>query len=131
MSKTNKNSTIKIRTRPFVLIIRDGWGYNENIDLKDYDATNLADTPVNDDLMANYAHCLIGASGEDVGLPDSRGIFVPLRLTRGDLASMVGCRVETTIRVLKRWQREGLVETRREGLVIKNRHKLNGFMDHA
>ncbi len=69
--------------------------------------------------------------GEDVGLPDSRGIFVPLRLTRGDLASMVGCRVETTIRVLTRWQREGLVETRREGLVIKNRHKLNGFMDHA
>ncbi len=68
--------------------------------------------------------------GDDVGLPDSRGVFVPLRLTRGDLAGMVGCRVETTIRVLTRWQREGLVETRREGLVIRNRDQLNSFMEH-
>jgi len=67
--------------------------------------------------------------GGDVGLPDSRGLFVPLRLTRGDLAGMVGCRVETTIRVLTRWQREGLVETRREGLVIRNKQLLTTFMD--
>ncbi len=66
--------------------------------------------------------------GDDVGLPDSRGTFVPVRLTRGDLASMVGCRVETTIRVLTRWQREGFVETRREGLVIKDRKQLTQFM---
>jgi len=69
--------------------------------------------------------------GGDVGLPDSRGVFVPLRLTRGDLAGMVGCRVETTIRVLTRWQREGLVETRREGLVIRNEKQLHSFMDQA
>lgn len=67
--------------------------------------------------------------GNDVGLPDSRGVFVPLRLTRGDLAGMVGCRVETTIRVLTRWQREGLVETRREGLVIRDRQLLTSFME--
>jgi CRP-like cAMP-binding protein len=66
--------------------------------------------------------------GDDVGLPDSRGTFVPVRLTRGDLAGMVGCRVETTIRVLTRWQREGFVETRREGLVIKDRKQLTQFM---
>ncbi|MBN1336102.1 MAG: Crp/Fnr family transcriptional regulator [Deltaproteobacteria bacterium] len=66
--------------------------------------------------------------GDHVGLPDSRGTFVPVRLTRGDLAGMVGCRVETTIRVLTRWQREGVVETRREGLVIKDRQQLTQFM---
>lgn len=55
---------------------------------------------------------------EDVGLPDARGVFVPLRLTRGDLADLVGCRVETTIRVMTRWQREGRIETQREGFVI-------------
>jgi CRP/FNR family transcriptional regulator len=56
-----------------------------------------------------------------VGLKDARGTFVPLRLSRGDLADMVGCRVETTIRVMTRWQREGVVETQREGLVIRDR----------
>ncbi len=65
--------------------------------------------------------------GNDVGLPDSRGTFVPVRLTRGDLAVMVGCRVETTIRVLTRWQRQGLVETRREGLVIRDRQQLTTY----
>lgn len=58
--------------------------------------------------------------GDQVGLKDARGTFVPVRLSRGDLADMVGCRVETTIRVMTRWQREGVVETQREGLVIKD-----------
>lgn len=54
-----------------------------------------------------------------VGLKDSRGVFLPVRMSRGDLADMVGCRVETTIRIMTRWQREGVVETQREGLVIR------------
>ncbi len=58
--------------------------------------------------------------GDQVGLKDARGTFVPVKLSRGDLADMVGCRVETTIRVMTRWQREGVVETQREGLIIKD-----------
>ncbi len=57
------------RTRPFVLIIRDGWGYNGDPELQKYDATRLAKTPVDEELMANYPHGLINTSGEDVGLP--------------------------------------------------------------
>ena len=56
--------------------------------------------------------------GDEVGLPDARGTFVPVRLSRSDLADMVGCRVETTIRTMTRWERQGVVETLREGLVI-------------
>ncbi len=62
--------------------------------------------------------------GDEVGLKDSRGTFVPVRLSRGDLADMVGCRVETTIRVMTRWQRQGIVETQREGLVIRDHAQL-------
>lgn len=69
--------------------------------------------------------------GDDLGLPDSRGVFVPVRLTRGDLAGMVGCRVETTIRVLTRWQRQGVVETKREGLVIRDRNQLSSFTQNV
>ncbi len=56
---------------------------------------------------------------DKVGLKDSRGTFLPVRLSRGDLADMVGCRVETTIRIMTRWQRQGVLETQREGLIIR------------
>lgn len=62
--------------------------------------------------------------GKEVGLKDARGVFVPLKLSRGDLAEMVGCRVETAIRIMTRWQRAGVVETRREGLVLRDVDKL-------
>ncbi|MBI9018962.1 MAG: 2,3-bisphosphoglycerate-independent phosphoglycerate mutase [Phycisphaerae bacterium] len=58
-----------MRTRPFVLIIRDGWGFNTNEKWHKYDATRLAKTPNDDRLRAEYPNTLIGCSGEDVGLP--------------------------------------------------------------
>jgi len=61
--------TTEMRTRPFVLIIRDGWGENPHPDLQQYDATLLAQTPVDGYLQKTYSHCLIATSGEDVGLP--------------------------------------------------------------
>lgn len=53
-----------------------------------------------------------------MGIRDARGIFVPLRLTRRDLSGMVGCRVETTIRILGQWVRQGLLSILREGIVV-------------
>ena len=65
----HEHPEVKLRSRPFVLIIRDGWGHSSNSELDRYDATKQASTPVDDRLRGTYAHCLIGASGEDVGLP--------------------------------------------------------------
>jgi len=62
-------SAVRCRTRPFLLIIRDGWGFNVDESLRDYDATYVAQTPVDDRLRKEYANCLIATSGEDVGLP--------------------------------------------------------------
>ena len=62
--------------------------------------------------------------GDEVGIRDSRGVFVPVAFSRGDLADLIGCRVETTIRIMTRWQREEVVDTQREGLVLRNREAL-------
>jgi len=59
-----------LEKKPFVLIIRDGWGYNPNPAEDEYNAIKRANTPVDDMLMAEYPNCLIHTSGEDVGLPD-------------------------------------------------------------
>lgn len=59
-----------LKNKPFVLIIRDGWGYNPNPAEDKFNAVKCANTPVDDMLMAEYPNCLIHTSGEDVGLPD-------------------------------------------------------------
>jgi 2,3-bisphosphoglycerate-independent phosphoglycerate mutase len=69
MTSNAKDSAIQPRIRPFVLIIRDGWGENPYPHLQQYDATHFAQTPVDEQLKKNYPRCLIATSGEDVGLP--------------------------------------------------------------
>lgn len=44
--------------------------------------------------------------------------LIPLRLTRAEIAALVGTTVETTIRTLSRWSREGLVSTTEGGLAV-------------
>lgn len=56
--------------RPVVLIVRDGWGHNPYPEYNDCNAVHLADTPVDERLLAEYPHTQIHTSGEDVGLPD-------------------------------------------------------------
>jgi len=61
---------IKLKRRPFVLIIRDGWGYNPNAGDDEFNAPKRANTPTDDYLCSEYPNTLIGTSGRDVGLPD-------------------------------------------------------------
>jgi 2,3-bisphosphoglycerate-independent phosphoglycerate mutase len=59
----------QLAKRPFVLIVRDGWGKNPHPEQDSYNAVKLAKHPVDDRLMRDYPHVLIHTSGEDVGLP--------------------------------------------------------------
>ncbi|GAB4176813.1 MAG: 2,3-bisphosphoglycerate-independent phosphoglycerate mutase [Geothermobacteraceae bacterium] len=52
--------------KPLALVILDGWG---QADCTPTNAVCQASTPVLDRLFAEFPHTLIGASGEDVGLP--------------------------------------------------------------
>jgi len=65
---TKKKITLK--NKPFVLIIRDGWGHNPRPEQDEYNAVKCGDTPVDDRLMGGFPNCLIHTSGNDVGLPD-------------------------------------------------------------
>ena len=64
------NNNTKLQRRPFVMIIRDGWGHNPDANEDKSNAIKCADTPIDDMLMSQYPNCLIETSGEDVGLPD-------------------------------------------------------------
>ena len=57
------------RTRPFVLIVMDGWGINPR---KEGNAIALARTPNIDRLAREWPHTAVKTSGEAVGLPEGQ-----------------------------------------------------------
>lgn len=66
--------------------------------------TSLASAPVE----ARLAAALVRMAGRE-GVRTGPRITLPFQLTRQSLADMTGTTVETTIRVLSRWQRDGLL----------------------
>lgn len=61
---------------------------------------------------------------DQVGKPDRGGTFVPMVLTRQELADLTGTTIETAIRVMSRWQKDDVVRTDKDGFVIVNRAAL-------
>ncbi len=59
-----------------------------------------------------------------VGRKVEGGILIDLQLTRQDLAEMTGTTLYTVSRILSRWERENLVETGRERVLIRYPHGL-------
>jgi len=59
--------------------------------------------------------------GERFGAQPIRAgrLLVPLRLSRAELAALVGARVETIIRIMSRWQREARVVTLPSGFLMR------------
>ena len=47
-----------------------------------------------------------------------------VRLTRGELAEIIGCRAETTTRLMTKWRRSNIVESKREGITINDLEEL-------
>ena len=64
-----------------------------------------------------------------VGQPRDGGTFIPVRLSRQDLADMAGTTIETSIRVLSRWGKEGVVETSPGGFLIRDHASLARLCD--
>ncbi len=58
------------KNTPAVLIIRDGWGENPNVDHDAFNAVKIAKTPVADTLTAKWPRTLIRTDGFEVGLPE-------------------------------------------------------------
>ncbi len=62
---------------------------------------------------------------ETVGRTEQATTFIPVPLSRQDLADMAGTTIETSIRIMSRWGKAGIVETRADGFVLHNRQALS------
>jgi len=68
---------------------------------------------------------------EKTGTPAADGLRLGVHLTRQDLADMVGCTLETAIRVLSRWQKEALIKTDEGLITILDRGGLQRVLEMA
>lgn len=54
----------------------------------------------------------------DQGRPERGGVFIPVALSRQELADLTGTTIETCIRIMSRWGKDGLVRTEKDGFVV-------------
>ncbi|MFN8484789.1 MAG: Crp/Fnr family transcriptional regulator [Anaerolineae bacterium] len=59
-----------------------------------------------------------------LGEPVAGGILINIPLPREDLAEMTGSTTFTVSRIISRWEHEGIIEARREHLLIRAPHAL-------
>jgi CRP/FNR family transcriptional regulator len=64
--------------------------------------------------------------GREMGRQERGGVFIPLPLTRQELADMTGTTIETCIRIMSRWGKQDIVRTEKEGFVVLNPGALEG-----
>jgi len=55
---------------------------------------------------------------KDIGRNGEGGTFVPLALSRQELADMTGTTIETCIRIMSRWGKEDIVKTDKDGFTL-------------
>lgn len=62
---------------------------------------------------------------------ESRGAarFIPMPLSRQELADLTGTTIETCIRIMSRWGKEGVVTTEREGFLVSDRTALERLVE--
>ena len=69
---------------------------------------------------ARFARLFLKLS-EQIGKPEHGGTFVPMPLSRQELADLTGTTIETAIRIMSRWQKEDVLHTEKDGFVIRDR----------
>ena len=62
--------------------------------------------------------------GNKVGVETKEGLVIDMRLTKQDVADMVGTTVETSIRTFSKFKKEGLVTDSDGKVIIKDRERL-------
>jgi CRP-like cAMP-binding protein len=62
--------------------------------------------------------------GSQMGRRERGGTFIPLALSRQELADLTGTTIETCIRIMSRWNKDEVVRTDKDGFVVLDRTEL-------
>ena len=62
---------------------------------------------------------------EQIGREERNGVFVPMPLSRQELADLTGTTIETAIRIMSRWQKDDVLHTENGGFLVLDREALD------
>ena len=119
---------VKIPTRAFMDL------YNKNINLRDHILRGLAPRLRKaHDMMARMSTgrveqriaAVLLILADSYGEPTKDGLRIAVPLTRQDLSEMAGTTVETSIRVMSRLQKEGIISTDKQLISILDADSLS------
>ncbi len=79
------------------------------------------------EIDARLAHALLDLATRLGRKRDDGAWIVPTPLSRQDLADLISARIESVIRTMSRWSKEGVVETRVSGFLIVRRDVLEAL----
>ena len=65
---------------------------------------------------------------DQLGREDRGGVFIPLVLSRQKLADLTGTTLETSIRIMSRWNKELVLRTDKDGFVLLQREALESLL---
>lgn len=65
---------------------------------------------------------------DQLGRKERGGVFIPLHLSRQELAELTGTTIETSIRIMSRWKKEGVLLTEGDGFVLMDRSPLEALL---
>lgn len=74
-------------------------------------------------IEARFARLFLKLAAQ-MGRAERGGTFIPLALSRQDLADMSGTTIETCIRIMSRWNKDAIVRTEKDGFVVLNKREL-------
>jgi CRP/FNR family transcriptional regulator len=74
-----------------------------------------------------FAHLFLKLA-DRVGRPRDGALFIPMVLSRQELADLTGTTIETCIRLMSRWAKEGVMETEKDGFVLVKRSALEDLI---
>jgi CRP/FNR family transcriptional regulator len=61
---------------------------------------------------------------DQMGRAERGGVFVPMPLSRQELADLTGTTIETCIRIMSRWGKDDVLRTEKDGFVVVDRSTL-------
>jgi CRP/FNR family transcriptional regulator len=64
-----------------------------------------------------------------MGRSERGGTFIPLALSRRELADLTGTTIETSIRIMSRWGKDDVLRTEKDGFVIVDRATLQALAE--
>ncbi len=56
----------------------------------------------------------------DIGRSERDGIFIPMALSRQELADLAGTTIETSIRIMSRWGKQRVLLTEKDGFLLRD-----------